>query len=351
MITSIVRLPWLKLRPPHFRLCPLSRGGLRSDRKVRAIFRWALLFSISLLSVEGRPVLAATAPEPTTSLAPGMVGIFYPPPKGRQDVVLVLGGSEGGTQGSGPLAKLLAEHGLGALALAYFGAPGLSPTLENVPLESLEAGVGWLRARPGMGSRRIAVLGVSKGAEAALLLASHDRRVCAVVAGVPSSVVWAGMDLAHPEKPVTASSWTLAGKPLPFVPYAEGPFQGVRELYDRSLAKASPEAAIRVERIKGPVLLISGKADQLWPSNPMSNAVMARLDAHHFAFPHRHLTYDDAGHAAVGPPLASNSPNLPRLAALGGSPAGNQAARSDGWPKVLTFFDDAFAGKTCGSVR
>ena len=287
------------------------------------------------------------APEPVTTLGPGMVGAYYPPPTGRGDVVLVLGGSEGGLQGSQPLASRIAEHGVGALALAYFGAPGLPQTLEKVPLESLQAGIDWVRKQPGMTGRRLVVLGVSKGGEAALLLAANDPRLCAVVAGVPSSVVWAGIDMAHPATPVTVSSWTMRGKPLAFVPYADGPFRGVRDLYERSLVAAAPETAIPVEKIRGPVLLISGKADQLWPSTPMSEAVMARLEAKHFAYAHKHLAYDNAGHAAFGPPLPADSPTMARLASLGGTAQGNQAARLDDWPKALAFLDEAFAGKSC----
>jgi uncharacterized protein len=287
------------------------------------------------------------APEPVTTLGPGMVGAYYPPPAGHTDVVLVLGGSEGGLQGSQPLARRIAEHGLGTLALAYFGAPGLPQALEKVPLESLEAGVDWVRKQPGMAGRRLVVLGVSKGGEAALLLASRDPRLCAVVAAVPSSVVWAGIDMPHPTIPVTVSSWATGGKSMAFVPYADGPFRGVRDLYDRSLVKAAPDAAIPVERIRGPVLLISGKSDQLWPSTPMADAVMARLEAKHFAYAHTHLAYDNAGHAVFGPPLPADSPNMARLAGLGGTPEGNQAARVDNWPKALAFLDQAFAGKTC----
>jgi dienelactone hydrolase len=299
------------------------------------------------LSLGAGHTLAQTAPEPVISLGPGMVGMYFAPPSGRGQVLLVLGGSEGGLQGSGPLARKLAEHGFGALALSYFGGPGQPQALENIPLETLEAGVDWVRSRPGLGARPLAVVGVSKGGEAALLLASRDPRLCAVVAGVPSSVVWAGIDMAHPMVPVTVSSWSQGGKSLPFVPYAEGPFRGVRDLYERSLVKAAPEAAIPVEKIKGPILLISGKSDQLWPSTPMSETVMARLEAKHFAYAHSHLAYDNAGHAAFGPPLAADSPNMSRLASLGGTAAGNQAARADNWPKTLAFLDQAFAGKSC----
>lgn len=291
------------------------------------------------------------APEPVTTLGPGMVGLYFPPPTGHEQVVLILGGSEGGLQGSGPLARRLAEHGFGALALSYFGGAGQPQALENIPLETLEAGVDWVRRQPGLGRRPLAVLGVSKGGEAALLLASRDPRLCAVVAGVPSSVVWAGIDMAHPMVPVTVASWSQGGKSLAFAPYADGPFRGVRDLYERSLVHAPPEAAIPVEKIRGPVLLVSGRSDQLWPSTPMSEAVMARLEAKRFGYAHTHLAYDDAGHAAFGPPLPSDSPNLSRLAGLGGTVQGNQAARTDGWPKALAFLDRAFDGKSCRSDR
>jgi hypothetical protein len=293
--------------------------------------------------------LDRAAPEPVTTLGPGMVGAYYPPPAGKGEVVLVLGGSEGGLRGAQPLARRLSEHGFGTLAIAYFDAPGLPAALKDIPLETFEAGVDWLRAQPGVGPRPIAVLGGSKGGEAALLLASRDPRICAAVAGAPSSVVWAGIDMRNPAAPVATASWSWRGKPLAFVPYAEGPFRGVRDLYERSLAKASPAAAIPVEKIRGPVLMISGKADQLWPSTPMADRVMARLDAHHFAWAHIHLAYDNAGHAAFGPPLAADSPNLKALAGLGGTPEGNNAARADGWPKALAFLDRAFAGKSCAT--
>ncbi len=73
---------------------------------------------------------------------------------------------------------------------------------------------------------------------------------------------------------------------------------------------------------------------------------MARLDANRFSFAHHHLAYENAGHAAVGPPLPPDSPNMSKLASLGGTAEGKQAARTDGWPKILAFLDEAFAGKS-----
>ena len=60
------------------------------------------------------------------------------------------------------------------------------------------------------------------------------------------------------------------------------------------------------------------------------------------ANPHQHLAYADAGHAGFGAPVAPDNPNLRHLADFGGTVAGNQAARSDGWPKALAFLATAF---------
>ena len=149
----------------------------------------------------------------------------------------------------------------------------------------LEAAIDWLRAQPGVTHGRSAVFGVSKGGEVALLMASRDPRHLrgggrrALERGLGRASTW-------PTHPGPGPSWTLGGKPLAFVPYAAGAVPRRADLYERSLRKAAPDAAIPVEKINGPVLLISGKADKLWPSTPMADAVMARLDANHFAYPH-----------------------------------------------------------------
>src|SRR5262245_36873236 len=55
-----------------------------------------------------------------------------------------------------------------------------------------------------------------------------------------------------------------------------------------------------------PALVISGRADTMRPSTRM-----ARLDANHFRFPHTHVAFDNAGHAAGSPPQAQTNPQFP----------------------------------------
>ena len=268
----------------------------------------------------------------------GLVGEFYAPPTpGKHPAILVLGGSEGGLQGSVPLARRLANEGYATFALAYFGAPGVSAQLDLLPLEYFRAALDWLEARPEVDGRRIGVFGGSKGAEAALLIASRYPDIKVVVVGAPSSVSWQSLNFAPG---VVNSSWTAGGKPVAFLPYDRSkPFTGVYNVYADALLTLPQhlDAIIPVEKINGPVMLISGGGDKLWPSAPMSEQVTARLKARHFRFKVVHLNYPDAGHGAFGYPVAADNPRAQMLVRFGGTLEGNVAARADGWPKALAF--------------
>jgi dienelactone hydrolase len=235
-------------------------------------------------------------------------------------------------------ARLLARRGALALALQWFGGPGQSPGICAIPLETFTAAIDWLVEQ---GSQRIGIVGLSKGAEAALLVAVRDARVDAVVAISPSSVAWAnvgpGYDGAdYPYR----SSWTWGGQPLPFVPYDEAwapsgqqPI-GFRPLYEASL-RAFPEAAVAatipIERARGDVLLIAGGDDALWPSASFAETLAARR---HAAGRHVGLiTHPDAGHRPIFP---DETPPAPSTAvAHGGSPTADAALGRAAWPAVL----------------
>jgi dienelactone hydrolase len=254
--------------------------------------------------------------------------------RGKRPAVLLLGGSEGGlAAGDGGPVKSLTAEGFEVLYLCYFGCPGTPSQLAAVPLETFERGLAFLRAQPSVDAARIAIVGGSKGAEAALLAATRDPKLKAVVAAMPSSVAWPGITYSPDMQP----SWTEGGAPVPFLPYAFAAYAqaGVFGLYNDALPTLSQhrDAAIPVERITGPILLICGEADRLWPSCPMADQIARRLMKNSLR-PPAILRYKDAGHQVFGPAVAG-SPDW--LASLGGSAAGNNAARADSWPKVLAF--------------
>jgi dienelactone hydrolase len=97
-------------------------------------------------------------------------------------------------------------------------------------------------------------------------------------------------------------------------------------------------AAIPVERIQGPVLLVAGGQDQLWPSAWSGDAIAARLRAHGFRHRVVQLSYPDAGHRIGKAYLPAGSTRIAggRME-TGGTPQANAAAQADAWPRVLRF--------------
>jgi dienelactone hydrolase len=269
----------------------------------------------------------------------GLWGRYFAPPAqaGPHAAVLVFGGSEGGLSSGVALeASLLASHGYPALALAYFGEPGLPPALQNVPLDYFVKALTWLGQQPGADPQRVTVMGASRGTEAALLLGAHfPQLVHAVVAYAPSSVVNPGLPATG--RGAGGSAWTLDGQPLPTVMLAE---------YGLASPAADPQAIIPVEDIHGPILLVSGDDDSLWPSPEYAHAIMARLNAAQDPFSHQSLVYPGAGHGVAvavpyGPaPPAVVSSQYGELV-LGGSGPANARALADSWPKLLQFLAEA----------
>lgn len=233
---------------------------------------------------------------------------FYRASDQPQKVVILLGGSEGGKSWSDTTDFIqdLVDEGCCVLSLAYFGTEGLPRQLQSVPLEYFPKAFRWLAAQEGVVvPDDYALVGGSRGAELALVVGSRFPEVKTVVAISPSSVVfqgspaskWDGLRGRH-------SSWGWNGRELAFVPasYSWATFRGMitgryRRMFEQGLrhSRCVKEAAIPVEQIQGPILLISFTRDEVWPSTLMSEQVMQRLRDRGFRFPFEHTAYD-AGH-------------------------------------------------------
>jgi dienelactone hydrolase len=254
----------------------------------------------------------------------GFVGRYCSPPASHPDrsPVLFFGGSDGGITEAALQAELLASRGYPTLGLAYFNEPGLPDALERIPLEYFVKAINWLRRSPQGNSRRVVVWGASRGSEAALLLgADYPQLVGAVIAGSPSSVSNEAFSATHPVPPFQPA-WTLDGTPLPVA----------RPLGDPASA-GDPDAVIPVQLIRGPVLLLLGADDLLWPSPTYSSAIMHRLGAYHDQFAHRQIVFAGAGHAAGFAFPYDAAP----ADGLGGTPVANSAAETAAWHDALAF--------------
>ncbi len=107
-------------------------------------------------------------------------------------------------------------------------------------------------------------------------------------------------------------------------------------------------ARIRVEDIRGPVMLLSGTDDGSWPSSLYSRMVADKLaEAGH---PHavRHLDFEEAGHAILFPYVPTTQmvyahPVSRRISTTGGTPAANAVADEQSWIGVREFLARAVA--------
>lgn len=295
----------------------------------------------------------------------GLFGtLFTPPGEGPHPGLLVLGGSVGGL--SEVQAQMFASHGYAALALAYFRYETLPAELLSIPLEYFDIALKWMRSQNRIRGDQIGVYGVSKGGELALLLGATFPHIKAVVGVVPSGVVWKGLSsvetggfgVGNGAKAGSQSSWSLHGQDLPFVPFKLSPefIQSMQAalqartpialtpIHLHSLTSTDAEtldrAAIRVERTQGPILLVSGEDDQLWPSSMLSDMAVTRLAQHQYAYPYRHLKYPGAGHLIAIPcqPTTTNSGGVTAFKmAFGGNAKSQAAAARDAWTQILRF--------------
>lgn len=177
-----------------------------------------------------------------------------------------------------PAARMLAAAGLHTLVLdARCHGRSDSDDFASMPrfAEDLETGVAWLRAQSFVDPDRVAVLGHSVGAGAALLVAARDPRIAGVVS-VSS--------MAHPGRFMQTA---LVRQRVPR-PLASGALRYVERVIGHRYDDFAPLRS--VTRIQSPLLLVHGDADTVVP---VSDARLLQAAARTHA---ELVVVPDAGH-------------------------------------------------------
>lgn len=289
--------------------------------------------------------------------------LFYKNGISKGPGVIALGGSDGFLPET--ISQFIANHGYTVLALGYFGMKGLPEKLSLIPLEYFQSAVRWLKKylkeQLQAENNKVAIMGVSRGAEAVLLVAST------FTGEFEGAVAVAGPSLVYSDfSQENNSAWTYKGQQLPFMRYMNDNeiFQAVKQghiinhagtiddplqndsifLYGmKKLEKIAKKTEIKVEKITCPILIISGQDDKMWPSSFYGKNIMKRLDRHGSKIKRKHADYQNAGHYLFTYPYAP-SIDLPGKmdygwTLIGGTQAGNAHAQKEAWSHMLNFLD------------
>lgn len=223
----------------------------------------------------------------------------------KQGLVVGFGGGSGGNDWARDYMKEkreeLHKHGFAVLAIGYFNTGGDTPeSLDRIGLDVIADTILQIANRnPQINPERIALIGGSKGGELILNMASRDVRFKAVIALSTSHV-------SFPATTITAntSSWSYRGKEVPYVP---APFRTLWPAIKGDLYSAFSimledqvaveQAEIEVEKINGPILLLSAADDEAWPATEMSSRIIDRLQENNFRYSYEHIILK-GGHTA-----------------------------------------------------
>lgn len=264
---------------------------------------------------------------------------FYHQEKLELPTIIVLSGSDGRIEKAQNIAQVLTRYGFNTLAICYFGLNGTNRSLNMIPIDIVENAVAWLKKKTR--TCKIAIYGRSKGGEGALLAASEISDITCVVANTPSNYIFEGINSKG--KMSKQSSWTYQGDEYAFVPFKLHIFlpyiikkilfgrSDFRKAYTHLLEKYGNERnQIKIENINGPLLFLSAKNDEIWPSAMFCENMEKYLLRHKFNEQYEHACYSHAGHMLT----IAYQPN-PRYKKINNHFMLEESMQS--WNKTITF--------------
>ncbi len=267
----------------------------------------------------------------------------------KASIVLIGGGQWGDYWG-----QEFAKKGFVGLSLPYIGREGLPKLPEEINLEYFENAIKWLKKQPEVDPKKIVIMGASRNAELALVIAStFPDLVSGVVAYAPSLVSWSNTVLPYNSNDIKAS-WKYQGVDIPYVPMNKISGSNSNkietlEYWQSGLAKTDyvTQATIRVEKINGPILLFSGKDDMVWPSSIMADMIEQRIKESNFKYSFQNIKYEKTGHLISGNPERNSEFRTGKINIngkdyefeFGGTNEGDYKAKQDAKMRLLDFIE------------
>ncbi|KAM8933934.1 bile acid-CoA:amino acid N-acyltransferase-like [Pelodytes ibericus] len=194
--------------------------------------------------------------------------IFCPSGDGPFPGVIDLYGGAGGLVEY--RASLLASRGFVVLALAFFAYDDLPKSFHKLDIEYFEEAAQLLLKHPKVAGPKVGVLGVSKGAEIALVMASYLPQIGATISINGTSKLY-GSTFYYKGKPILKGTNYTPEKMM----ITEEGLMCTAGLYDEKT-----ESHIPVEKASGPILFVAGEKDQYYNSKYFAESALARMRKH-----------------------------------------------------------------------
>lgn len=268
----------------------------------------------------------------------------------NETTVVLIGGGNWGDY----WAQEFSKRGMVGMSLPYIGISDVPNLIEEVPLEYFKNAIDWLANQEEVNPSKIVVMGASRNAELALILATKfPKLIHGVVAYAPSAISWSNTVLPYSSEEIKAS-WILYNKNIPYLSMDKININNdntidLLKYWKNGLSNLElvNEAAIKIEDINGPILLFSGLDDQVWPAAQMAKMIEDRARINQFKYAITSHTYKNAGHLISGDPMSSSiqrrgSMYIKNIAfeyEFGGTQEGDDAAKKDAQQKLLAYLE------------
>ncbi|XP_048218560.1 acyl-coenzyme A thioesterase 3-like isoform X4 [Perognathus longimembris pacificus] len=265
--------------------------------------------------------------------------LFLPPGPGPFPGIIDLFGVGGGLLEY--RASLLAGKGFAVMALAYYNYDDLPKDMQILHLEYFEEAMNYLLRHPQVKGSGVGVLGISKGGELGIAMASFLKGITAAVI-INGSVSNVGGTIYYKDETVLP-----VGMDPSRVTMTKDGIMDVVDALNNPLEGPDQKSIFPVERSDTAFLFLVGQDDHNWKSEFYANVTSERLEAHGKEKP-QIILYPEAGHYIEPPyfPLYRAGMHLMVGATilLGGEPRAHAMAQLDAWEQLQIFFHRHLGG-------
>ncbi|XP_004318336.3 acyl-coenzyme A thioesterase 1 [Tursiops truncatus] len=239
-------------------------------------------------------------------------------------------------------ASLLAGKGFAVMALAYYNYEDLPKSIENLHLEYFEEAMNYLLNHPQVKGPGVGLLGISKGGELCLSMASFLKGITAAVI-INGSVASVGGTLHY-----KGETLPPLGVSRSRLKVTKDGLTDILDVLNSPLEGPDQKSFIPVERAECAFLFLVGQDDHNWKSEFYANEASKRLQAHSKAKP-QIICYPGAGHYIEPPYFPMCRASLHTLVGSpviwGGEPRAHARAQVDAWQQLQTFFHKHLGGE------